>query len=277
MLEPTQARTPDILEVIADLSSDEVFTPPRFANALLDLLPDELWSDPALRWLDPGAKTGVFLREVTKRLMVGLEETFPDPQERLEHILRNQVFGVAITQLTAWISRRTLYCSKDATADHIPVTLGSPSGNIWFQRIEHSYDPNGRCAECNASRDRMESDGNDNHSYGFIHVNGREALAEEFDMQFDVIVGNPPYQMTGGGGGTNDTPLYNLFVEQAKALNPRYITMIIPSRWMAGGRGLDSFRADMLGDRRIRTLVDFPNSAEVFPAVDIKSGISYFL
>ena len=277
MLSDTSRRTPDVLEVIADLSSDEVFTPPRVANALLDLLPGEVWGDPTLRWLDPGCKTGVFLREITKRLMVGLEDVIPDRQERLEHILREQVFGIAITQLTAWMSRRTLYCSKDATSTHIPVGFYQPAGHIWFQRVEHVYDRNGRCGACSASRERMERDGNDNHAYGFIHETGREAIAEEFNMQFDVICGNPPYQMAGGGGGTNDTPLYNLFVEQAKALNPRYITMIIPSRWMAGGRGLNDFRAAMLNDSRVRVLVDYENAHEVFPAVGINGGISYFL
>lgn len=277
MLAETRTRTPDILEVIADLSSDEVFTPPRVANKLLDLLPVDVWTDPTLRWLDPGCKTSVFLREITKRLMVGLEEALPDPQERLEHILREQVFGIAITQLTAWISRRTLYCSKDATAHHIPVVMDDPDGHIWFQRVEHTYDRNGRCVVCSAARDRMEREGKDNHAYGFIHETGREAIAEEFDMQFDVIVGNPPYQMAGGGGGTNDTPLYNLFVEQAKALNPRYITMITPSRWMAGGRGLCEFRDAMLGDDRVRVIVDYENAYEVFPAVGINGGISYFL
>lgn len=277
MLAETRPSAPDILEVIADLSSDEVFTPPRFANVMLDLLPDEVWSDPTLRWLDPGTKTGVFLREITKRLMVGLEDVIPDRQERLAHILSEQVFGIAITQLTAWISRRTLYCSKDASAEHIPVRMPAPAGNVWFQRIEHAYDRNGRCTECRAPRDRMERDDKDNHAYGFIHIQGREAIKERFDMQFDVIVGNPPYQMTGGGGGTNDTPLYNLFVEQAKELNPRYITMIIPSRWMAGGRGLDQFRSSMLTDKRIRALIDYENAHDVFPAVGINGGICYFL
>jgi site-specific DNA-methyltransferase (adenine-specific) len=277
MLAEPRTRTPDILEVIADLSSDEVFTPPRLANAMLDLLPDDVWSDPTLRWLDPGCKTGVFLREISKRLMVGLADVLPNREERLEHILREQVFGIAITQLTSWMSRRTLYCSKDSTAEHIPVKMDIPDGHIWFQRIEHTYNGSGRCSECGASRDQMERDGKDNHAYGFIHDQGRKAIAEEFDMQFDVIVGNPPYQMTGGGGGTNDTPLYNLFVEQAEALNPRYITMIIPSRWMAGGRGLGEFRAAMLNDDRIRTLVDYENAKDVFPSVGIIGGVCYFL
>jgi site-specific DNA-methyltransferase (adenine-specific) len=277
LLAETQARTPDILEVIADLSSDEVFTPPRVANAMLDLLPDEVWSDPTLRWLDPGSKTGVFLREITKRLMVGLEQVIPDRQERLEHILREQVFGIAITQLTAWISRRTLYCSKDASADHVPLRMADPAGNVWFQRIEHRYNRNGRCTECGAPRDQMERDGKDNYAYGFIHTEGRKAIAEEFDMQFDVIVGNPPYQMDTGGQGRQATPLYNIFVEHAKELNPRYITMVVPSRWVAGGMGLSKFRLRMLNDRRLRALVDYENAADVFPQVGINGGVCFFL
>jgi len=277
MLAETQARTPDILEVIADLSSDEVFTPPRVANAMLDLLPDEVWSDPALRWLDPGSKTGVFLREITKRLMVGLEQVIPDRQERLEHILREQVFGIAITQLTAWISRRSVYCSKDATADHVPVRMADPAGNVWFQRIEHRYNRNGRCTECGASRDQMERDGKDNHAYGFIHNQGRAAIAEEFDMQFDVIVGNPPYQMSDGGHNASATPIYHHFVETAIDLGARYVLMVTPSRWFVGGKGLDYFRARMLTDRHLRHLVDYPKLYDGFPGVKIRGGVSYFL
>ena len=271
------SKQPDILEVISDLSNDEVFTPPKVANAVLDLLPAEVWTDPELRWLDPGCKTGVFLREVTKRLMVGLADAFPDEQERLDHILQNMVFGIAITELTSLMSRRTLYCSKNAAGSRAVVEMDQPAGNVWFHRVEHSYDSNGRCSECSASREQMERVNRENYAYGFIHAAGRAAIEEEFEMKFDVIIGNPPYQMAGGGGGTNDTPLYNLFVEQAKALNPRYISMIIPSRWMAGGRGLEEFRAAMLADKRVRKIVDYPNSAELFPTVDIKSGICYFL
>lgn len=275
MLQQT-VNQPDILEVIADLSNDEVFTPPRVANAVLDLLPKEVWSDPELRWLDPGCKTGVFLREVTKRLMDGLEPVFTDEQKRLEHILKNMVFGIAVTELTALMSRRTLYCSKKADSPHSTVQMQTSSGNVWMERVGHSY-VNGRCTECSASQTEMERENRENYAYAFIHARGRSAVEKELEMKFDVIVGNPPYQMTGGGGGTNDTPLYNLFMEQAKALNPRYITMIIPSRWMAGGRGLEEFRTRMLADKRIRHLVDYPNAAELFPGVDIKSGICYLL
>lgn len=96
-------------------------------------------------------------------------------------------------------------------------------------------------------------------------------------MQFDVVIGNPPYQMTGGAGGSSDSSIYHLFVEQAQRLDPRYLSMVIPSRWLAGGRGLDDFRAQMLGGKQLRNLVDFPSSKETFPGVEIKGGICYFL
>ncbi len=267
-------KEPDILEVISDLSSDEVFTPPRVVAKVLDLLPMEAWGDPSLRWLDPGCKTGVFLREITRRLMSGLVEKIPNEQERLQHILKNQVFGVAITELTAMLSRRTLYCSKDAAGPHSVVQMPTSDGNIWFARVEHTY-VNGKCRECSAARSQMERDNRDNYAYAFIHETGRMVVWKDLGMKFDVIVGNPPYQMD-SDGSNRTIPIYNLFVEQAKKLNPTYISMIIPSRWMATGLGLRDFRASMLADDRIRHIVDFPNASEVFPGVEIKAGVCYF-
>ena len=272
-----QANQPDILEVISNLSSDEVFTPPKVANAVLDLLPPEVWTDPTLRWLDPGCKTGIFPREITKRLMVGLADAIPDEDKRLHHILTEMVFAIAITELTGMMSRRTLYCSKDASSEFSAVRFSTTSGHIWHERVEHNFDDKGRCSECSGTKKQLETTGRDNYAYGFIHSAGRSKIEKEISMKFDVIVGNPPYQMDGGGGGTNATALYDVFVDQAKALNPKYLTMIIPSRWMAGGRGLESFRAEMLKDKRLRVLVDYPNASELFPGVDIKGGVCYFL
>ncbi len=269
---------PDILDVISNLSSDEVFTPPPVANAVLDLLPEEVWSNPDLRWLDPGTKTGVFLREAARRLMDGLAEAIPDEDERREHILKNMLYGAAITELTSLMARRSLYCSKDATSDKSIVQMATPEGNIFFDRVEHDFDKKGRCTECGGSKEQLErGDERENYAYAFIHKDGRDKMSEVMDMNFDVIVGNPPYQMDGGGGGTNATPLYNNFVEQAIALSPRYITMITPSRWMAGGRGLGDFRERMLGDKRIRQIADYPDAGELFPGLQIRGGVSYFL
>lgn len=270
-----QKNQPDILEVISDLSSDEVFTPPKVVNRVLDLLPEEVWSNPQLTFLDPGTKTGVFLREITKRLMTGLAEHMPDEKERLDHILQNMVWGVAITELTSLIARRTVYCSKDATSEHSIVKMAKPSGNVWFDYVQHDF-VNSRCSECGASSD-IERPGRDNHAYAFVHKDGRKKLEKEMPVKFDVIIGNPPYQMEADSEGKNVNALYDAFVEFAMDLNPSFISMIIPSRWMAGGRGLDDFRDRMLTSSKLSNLVDYPDAGELFPSVEIKGGVCYFL
>ena len=274
----TRPAQPDVLEVIANLSNDAVNTPPRVANAVLDLLPEHVWHDPSLRWLDPASKTGVFPREITKRLMIGLAEAIPDENTRLKHILTNMVFAFATESITGMMTRRSLYCSKDATSPLSAAELATPEGNVWHERVEHSFDTKGRCTECGGTKAQLEQPGRDNRAYGFIHEVGRKQIAKEHNMKFDVVVGNPPYQMD-ADGSNRSIPIYDLFVEEAKKLNPKYISMIVPSRWLAGGLGLGEFRATMLNDDRIRRMVDFPNAEDVFPGVgkSIKGGVMYFL
>ena len=288
-----RGHNPDVLTCIANLSNDEVFTPPEFANRMLDTLAEawadghggaNIWADKSVRFLDPCTKSGVFLREITRRLVEGLADEIPDLQKRVDHILTKQVFGIATTYLTSLLARRSVYCSRHAKGKHsIAKSFANDDGNIWFERLEHTW-AGGKCAYCGANqRDYDRGEGLETHAYAFIHTDDiKTRVAELFGgkMQFDVIIGNPPYQLGQSGGeavGGFAMPIYQEFVKAAKSLDPRFVVMVTPSRWFAGGRGLDEYRSEMLADKRIRALVDFPDAAEAFPGTQIKGGVSYFL
>lgn len=304
-----QRHNPDVLTCIANLSNDEVLTPPEFANGMLDLLESAwsdahggaiIWENPDVTFLDPFTKSGVFLREITRRLTEGLAGQFSDLRERVDHILTRQVFGIGITQLTTLLARRSLYCSKYANGSHsIARSFTTESGNIWFERTEHTWsggkreyrtNPQGddiaaytnrRCRFCGANEENYgRSDDLETHAYAFIHTDDIKArLGEMFgeNMQFDVIIGNPPYQLSDGGYGTSAAPIYQHFVEKALGLDPRFAMFVTPSRWFAGGKGLDDYRKKMLSDHRMHDIVDYPKLYEAFPGVKIRGGISYFL
>lgn len=304
-------RNPDVLTCIANLSNDAVFTPPELANQMLDMLEDawaesnkgqSIWANSEVTFLDPFTKSGVFLREIVKRLVDGLENEIPDLQKRVNHILTNQVFGIATETLTGLLARRSVYCSKYANGKHsIAKTFANEDGNIWFERTEHTWvggnetvltadengnpiekKKNGRCKYCGASQKEYERDESlESHAYAFIHTDDINARVSEIfggEMKFDVIIGNPPYQLSdGGGSGSSAVPLYQHFIEQAIKLEPRLLTMVVPSKWFTGGKGLDKFRSKMLQDPQLRRIVDFPNSRDAFSGVDVAGGVNYFL
>lgn len=285
-----RGRNPDVLTCIANLSNDEVFTPPEFASRMLDTLAEawaaanggaDIWADPSVRFLDPCTKSGVFLREITRRLTAGLADEIPDLQARVDHILTTQVFGIGTTYLTSLLARRSVYCSKHANGQHsVGKGFVQDAGNIWFERLQHAW-VGDKCRYCGTSRKALDrGEGLETHAYAFIHtddINTRVAELFGGDMQFDVIIGNPPYQLDDGGYGTSAAPIYQLFVEKALDLDPRYAVFVTPSRWMAGGKGLDKYRERMLSDKRMRSIVDYPKLYEGFPGVKIRGGISYFL
>ena len=272
---------PDVLSCIANLSNDEVFTPPELANKIIDMLPQELFKNPDTTFLDPCCKSGVFLREIAKRLIKGLEQQIPDLEKRIEHIFSKQLFGIAITELTSLLSRRSVYCSKYPNGEFSVYQFpeDKPQGNIIFQRIKHTWN-NGKCIYCGASQSEYDRGVElETHAYQFIH---NLDVNKVFNMKFDVIIGNPPYQMTFGIEGANSSnakSIYNLFIDSAFKLNPQYVCMITPSRWMTKtAQGIPETWVDcLLRENRFRIIHDFEDVADCFPGISLTGGVSYFL
>lgn len=296
----------DILETITNVGNDEVFTPSTTCKKILDILPKEVWSNPNYKWLNPATKNGIFEREIALRLNDGLKEVIKDEETRKKHILQNMIYSLGQTRFTSDVARRTLYycCDANRKCDGIKekghyingyaigngTWFDTAEGNILTPNTDHDFSSKGKkCKYCGIDEKSTSNDKNqrETYAYEFIHFDGDkilEHLQDRFfkgdrNMKFDVIIGNPPYQLSDGGGigKASAIPIYQKFVQQAKALNPKYISMIMPSRWMTGGKGLDEFRDEMLSDRRLIKLEDFANSKECFPNNDIKGGVCFFL
>lgn len=301
----------DILETINNVGNDEVFTPRKIVDRMLDSLPEEVWHNPRNKWLNPATKTGIFEREIAIRLDEGLKEVIPDEETRRKHILQNMVFSIGQTKFTANVARRTLYycCQANRKCDGLKAEDGhyingySIGNGTWFDDAEgnvktpssdhvmgNKRNINGfrSCIYCGIKENSKYLDANqlEKYSYDFIHQKpGKDLqkfLSNKFfngdeNMKFDIIIGNPPYQLNDGGNGASAIPIYQKFILQAKSINPKYICMIVPARWYAGGKGLDEFRSEMISDDRIRTLVDYVNAKDCFPNLSIGGGVCYFL
>jgi site-specific DNA-methyltransferase (adenine-specific) len=291
----------DILETITNVGNDEVFTPVEVCNKVLDMFPIKVWSNPDYKWLNPVDKNGVFHREIALRLDLGLAAWEPDLTKRRKHILQSMLFSVGLTKFTSEVARRTLYyCSvanrtDDGLRDKDGHSInGYAIGNgEWFNSLEgniknpitkHQF-KKGKCVFCGIKEDSKYNDPKQIEHYAYEFIHKKQLLTHLQDrffngdknMKFDIIIGNPPYQLSDGGAFASAMPIYHHFVNAAISLNPKYLSMIIPSRWYTDGKGLDTFRETMISDKRLRLINDFVNSSDVFNNVEIKGGVCYFL
>ena len=313
----------DILTLFEALNSHEVFTPPRVARTLLALIPETVWSDPSAKLLDPATKTGVFLREAFFRFFNGLEGVgqytdeqgqsydLNDRQERVNHILKNMLYGIATSELTGYVARRTLYGVMRANTDKQISALEAfeQSSNFhkWTEQEKYNfvgrnkfneyYDHNlfntpeyeGFEAEGNifypadeVQKIVMEEDDYTIEDTYYPFIDSRTKHSKILDirggtMHFNVVIANPPYQQSDGGAAASAKPIYQDFMQAAFDMKPDLVVMVTPSRWFSGGKGLDQFRESALKDKRFVEIHDFPQSNKLFPSVEIKGGVNYFL
>lgn len=293
----------DILETITNVGNDEVFTSRKTCDLILNSLPFQVWSNPNYKWLNPATKNGIFEREIALRLDEGLKDIIPDIEDRRKHILQNMIYSIGQTRFTSNVSRRTVYyCSQaNRKCDNVKASDGHYvngyaigngtwfddfEGNIKTPCVDHLFIKR-KCKYCGISEDSKYNDPlqREKYAYEFIHVDKDKLLMYlqnrffkgDRNMKFDIIIGNPPYQLSDGGAQASSRPIYQLFVNQAISLNPKYISMIMPSRWMIGGKGLDEFRSSFINDKHISKLFDYLDPKICFPNNDIKGGVCYFL
>ena len=236
----------DIFDYIPPQKTNQIFTPRRVVKMMVDMIErtnPEVFTDYSSKFIDLYAKSGLYVTEIVKRLNEGLEKQIPGREERIKWILENQVYALAPSNIIYNIVKNFVY----------PETVGVSAKNlVELDLTEYIDDPNWK--------ERI-----------------KEAFGGE-DVKFDVIIGNPPYQLEDEGHGRSASPMFDGFVEQAMNMNPRYLSMIVPARWYSGGKGLNSFRRMMLSDDRVREIHDFPDYRDVFPlSIQLKGGVCYFL
>ena len=275
------------LQSLEKLTDSEIITPFEVVKKMVELLPEEVFTNLNNRFIDVSTKSGIYLKYIFFNLLHKLpniqlsknnnqldyeldeDYDFTNLDDKKRFILRYMIYGIATSELSFLTSKRTLYENINENED------SEKNGKILSKPIFKNWEGNIVYKKLN------------NEEYWFLETDietiNKELtkniiLKKDKEMKFNVIIGNPPYQKNDGGGkGNNSKPIYNLFIDKSKELKPNYMSFIIPSRWMSGGRGLDNFRKSMLNDKRFKKIIDFKNSLDCFSNVDIKGGICYFL
>lgn len=240
-----ESLTEDIFDYIPPQKTNQIFTPKRVVKMMVDMLEEaypNLFTNPNIKFLDPYAKSGLYIAEITKRLYKGLQDQIPDSEERIRWILENQVYAIAPSNIIYNIVKNFVYPENIdvSTKNLVELDLAAAlDEEDWQQRITQAF--------------------------------GGE------ELKFDVIIGNPPYQEMDGGAQASAKPLYHRFIQTAQDLKPALMSFIIPARWYGGGKGLDEFREQMLNDKHIREFHDWLTPDDIFPNTNIRSGVCYFL